>query len=68
MSRRTTCLDNAACETIFNKLKAEIEPSNSFETGKDLTVAIKEWIQYYNEEKIQKNQTTIYRPNLNGFK
>lgn len=54
MSRRATCLDNAACETIFNKLKAEIGPSSSFETGNDLTITIKEWIQYYNEERIQK--------------
>lgn len=54
MSRRATCLDNAACETLFNKLKAEIGPASNYATGKDLTVAIKKWIQYYNEERIQK--------------
>ncbi|GEO65579.1 IS3 family transposase [Companilactobacillus nantensis] len=54
MSRRATCLDNAACETTFNKLKAEIGPADSFATGKELTTAMKEWIQYYNEERIQK--------------
>lgn len=35
MSHRATCLDNAACETVFSKLKAENRPDE-------------EWIDYYN--------------------
>jgi putative transposase len=53
MSRRSTCLDNAACETVFNKLKAEIEPSTAYETGAKLRQAITEWIAYYNTTRIQ---------------
>lgn len=30
MSHRATCLDNAACETVFNKLKAEIGQDTSY--------------------------------------
>lgn len=54
MSRRATCLDNAVCETVFNKLKAEIGPSEEFTNGEELKQSITEWIQYYNEERIQK--------------
>jgi len=53
MSRRATCLDNAACETVFNKLKAEIGPSKAFENGASLEQAVDEWIHYYNNDRIQ---------------
>jgi len=53
MSRRSTCLDNAACETVFNKLKAELEPSTTYETGAKLRQAITKWITYYNTTRIQ---------------
>ena len=53
MSRRSTCLDNAACETVFNKLKAEIEPSTAYKTGVKLRQAIIKWITYYNTTRIQ---------------
>lgn len=53
MSRRATCLDNAACETVFNKLKAEIGPSKAFEDGTSLEQAVDEWIHYYNNDRIQ---------------
>lgn len=53
MSRRATCLDNAACETCFNKLKAEMPTANQCETRKELSEAVGSWIEYYNTVRIQ---------------
>ena len=53
MSHRATCLDNAACETVFSKLKAEIEPDTNYANQAALTQAIEEWIDYYNHRRIQ---------------
>jgi len=53
MSRRSTCLDNAACETLFNKLKAEIGPGRNYATGTILKQAISDWLDYYNNDRIQ---------------
>ena len=53
MSRRSTCLDNAACETVFNKLKAEMTPAKECADANILMSTIDEWINYYNEDRIQ---------------
>lgn len=53
MSHRATCLDNAACETAFSKLKAEIEPDTSYRNQDELKQAVEEWIHFYNERRIQ---------------
>jgi putative transposase len=53
MSHRSTCLDNAACETVFNKLKAEMTPSEECADANVLMTTIDEWINYYNEDRIQ---------------
>ena len=53
MSHRATCLDNAACETVFSKLKAEIKPDTDYANQEDLTQAVEEWIDYYNHRRIQ---------------
>lgn len=53
MSHRSTCLDNAACETVFNKLKAEMTPAKEYSSAKDLMMAVDEWMIYYNENRIQ---------------
>ncbi|MHA3066523.1 IS3 family transposase [Lacticaseibacillus saniviri] len=53
MSRRSTCLDNAACETVFDKLKTEIGQAKSYANYETLKTAIDEWINYYNTERIQ---------------
>ncbi|WP_263849510.1 IS3 family transposase [Lacticaseibacillus saniviri] len=53
MSRRSTCLDNAACETVFDKLKTEIGPAKSYANYQALKTAIDEWIKYYNTARIQ---------------
>lgn len=62
MSHRATCLDNAACETVFSKLKAEIGPSTDYIDVSQLSQAIRSWIHYYNECRIQTklgNQTPL---------
>ena len=68
MSHRATCLDNAACETVSSKLKAEIGPGTSYANQEDLSQAINEWIRFYNERRIQTklgNQTPLqYEQNL----
>lgn len=68
MSHRATCLDNAACETVFSKLKAEIGPDTSYRNQEELSQAINEWIHFYNERRIQTklgNQTPLqYEQNL----
>lgn len=53
MSRRSTCLDNAACETVFNKLKAEIGPIKNYANQESMIQAINNWLHFYNEERIQ---------------
>ena len=53
MSRRATCLDNAAMESFFNKIKVELGPLNQYSTSHELTKEIKNWIKYYNNERIQ---------------
>ena len=62
MSHRATCLDNAACETVFSKLKAEIRTDTSYHNQDDLIQAIEEWLHFYNERRIQTklgNQTPL---------
>ncbi|WP_431815499.1 IS3 family transposase [Limosilactobacillus portuensis] len=61
-SHRATCLDNAACETVFSKLKAEIAPDTSYRNQLELIQAIEKWIHFYNERRIQTklgNQTPL---------
>ena len=53
MSHRATCLDNAACETVFSKLKAESRPDTDYANQEDLIQTIEEWIDYYNHRRIQ---------------
>lgn len=53
MSRRATCLDNAACETTFSKLKAEIGPDSHYRNQAELSQAIEAWLHFYNERRIQ---------------
>lgn len=68
MSHRATCLDNAACETVFSKLKAEIGTDTNYQNQDELALAIEEWIHFYNERRIQTkldNQTPLqYERNL----
>jgi transposase InsO family protein len=53
MSHRATCLDNAACESFFNKLKTEMPVANQCENCKKLIETISFWIEHYNTKRIQ---------------
>jgi putative transposase len=53
MSRRGTCLDNAPMESFFHLMKVELYYDRHFETKAELVKAMKEWIHYYNYERIQ---------------
>ncbi|WP_153028064.1 IS3 family transposase [Glycomyces albidus] len=52
MSRKGNCLDNAIAEGFFGHLKSEIFQSGHPQTAYQLTIAIKEYIRWYNTERI----------------
>lgn len=53
MSRKGNCLDNAAMESFFGRLKTECYFGQRFETFAALEQAIHDYIHYYNNERIQ---------------
>ncbi|MFL2030358.1 IS3 family transposase [Loigolactobacillus zhaoyuanensis] len=53
MSRKATCLDNAAMESFFHIMKAEVYYQKELNTLEELTSAISSWIQYYNFSRIK---------------
>lgn len=55
MSRKGNCLDNCVMENFFGKLKNEMfyGHEHEFTTIDELRNAIKEYIDYYNTERIQ---------------
>lgn len=58
MSRKGNCLDNAIIENFFGTLKTEMFYTKKFKTITELKQEIKEYINYYNNDRI--------RLNLNG--
>ena len=56
MSRKGTPIDNAPMESFFSTLKSEViyNPLVKIENAEDLIREIKEYIEYYNNERIQK--------------
>lgn len=48
MSRKATCLDNAAMESFFHVLKSEVYYQEHFDSLEELKTAIADWIKYYN--------------------
>jgi len=52
MSRKATCLDNAAMESFFHIMKAEVMDEH-FETQHQLVQAMTEWIEFYNQRRIK---------------
>ena len=53
MSRKGNCLDNAAMESFFGRMKTECFHGKLF-TGIDkLEKVINDYVRYYNEERIQ---------------
>ena len=53
MSRKGNCLDNAAMESFFATLKSELFYLNRFENSQSLNDAIKDYIHYYNHQRIK---------------
>ena len=67
MSRRATCLDNAPMESFFHTMKVELYYEQHYKTKRELITAMKEWISYYNRERIKhklKGKTPIEYRNL----
>ena len=56
MSRKGTPIDNSPMESFFSTLKSEViyNPLVKIESHEDLIREIKEYIEYYNNERIQK--------------
>ena len=53
MSRKATCLDNAVAENFFGLLKTELFYLEKFDSLDQLEKAIVEYIDYYNNRRIQ---------------
>jgi transposase InsO family protein len=53
MSRKGNCLDNATMESFFGTLKSEYFYLNQFESVKELEKGLKEYIHYYNNDRIK---------------
>lgn len=52
MSRKGNCLDNAAMENFFGRLKVEMFYGEKFNTIEELIQKLHEYIAYYNNERI----------------
>jgi transposase InsO family protein len=70
MSRKGNCLDNAAMESFFSHLKTELLYLETFASSAMLRRAVRAYIRYYNEERIQiklnKLAPVEYRRQLSG--
>lgn len=55
MSRKGNCLDNAIIENFFGILKSELFYTQKFKSIKHLKKEIKQYINYYNNERIKSN-------------
>jgi putative transposase len=53
MSRKGNCLDNATMESFFGTLKSEFFYLNKFRSLDELEVGIKDYIHYYNHDRIK---------------
>ena len=55
MSRKGNCLDNAVIENFFGILKSELFYLKKYSSVKELETEIKEYIRYYNNDRIKLN-------------
>ena len=55
MSRKGNCLDNAIIENFFGILKSELFYLQKFNSIEELKKEIKQYIYYYNNERIKSN-------------
>ena len=53
MSRKGNCLDNSVMENFFGLMKNELLYNNHWESIDDFKAALKEYIRYYNNERIK---------------
>ena len=53
MSRKGNCLDNASMESFFGILKSECFYGEKFNSVEELEKTVKEYIHYYNHERIR---------------
>lgn len=53
MSRKATCLDNAAMESFFHLLKSETVHLYHYQSFEEVAKAAKDWISYYNNDRIK---------------
>ena len=52
MSRKGNCMDNGAMENFFGRLKVEMFYGDKFESVNAFIEKLKEYIEYYNNERI----------------
>lgn len=55
MSRKGNCYDNATMENFFGKIKSELFYMKKYTSVEELETEIKEYIDYYNNERIRLN-------------
>ncbi|XAM51109.1 IS3 family transposase ISEfa10 [Terrisporobacter vanillatitrophus] len=53
MSRKGTCLDNSPMENFFGIIKQEMYYGKIYRSFEELEIAIKKYINYYNNERIK---------------
>ena len=53
MSRKGNCLDNAAMESFFGRMKTACFHGKSFTGIDELKKVINDYVRYYNEKRIQ---------------
>lgn len=53
MSRKGTCLDNSIMENFFGIMKQEMYYGKTYRSFTELELEIKEYIHYYNNERIK---------------
>ena len=53
MSRKGNCLDNAAMESFFGRLKTECFYGKEFKTKEEIVEAVRDYLDYYNNRRIQ---------------
>ena len=53
MSRKGNCLDNAAMESFFGRLKTECFYGREFNTREEIVNAVRDYLDYYNHRWIQ---------------
>ena len=53
MSRKGNCLDNAAMESFFGRLKTECFYGREFNTREEIVNEVRDYLDYYNHRRIQ---------------